>query len=704
VALLAFAAAAPLAVQPAPAQGVDSTVISNGTIQLGIWDAGNLNVPTDTDVVGLVYVPTGNEATAPGCPCEGWGVGDATSGKSGYANADEGWVNIEIESFTHTATTATSVVIVDDGAGNDLFRVTHAYSPAPETPNLYQVEVTIENISGGPVDLRYRRYMDWDIEPTAFDEHVTIQGTAGATDVESANLTFPSDTADPLVPSDGTAGDVVDAGPDDLAAAFTFDFGALANGATKEFTTFYGAAATESAANNTLALVGAEIYSYGQTSDDPDGGTPNTFIFAFEGVGGTPVFPEVCDNGIDDDGDTLIDAADPDCAPPPGGDQSVAGTKFYDVNTNGVQDAGEAGIEDWLIDVTNGSTTTVATEADGSYSVDVEPGTYDVAEQQAAGWIQTGPDGGSYEDVAVAADQQVTGLDFGNVCVGEGGGKTKGYWTNRNGANRFATDSAAALTLLQNLNLRNEDGSNFQPTSYGQFRTWLRGARSVNQAYMLSAQLAAMALNVHFGLVDGTQFVYAPDVDGANAAGFITVDDLIADADAALAADGLTKKGDPNRAEQADLSRALDRANNNLTFVQAGPDDCPTPVFEASSATLYADGSVSCTGADHTTQPTGTVSFTPTQDAVSFAVSVSGLQPGIAYDVVVSEDGDCDPVYHDPAGAEITVDGSGNGAYSASFAAPDGTYNLLVNLVATSAPGDPKEREIATTDTNVVVL
>ncbi len=39
------------------------------------------------------------------------------------------------------------------------------------------------------------------------------------------------------------------------------------------------------------AAVGAEAYSFGQTSSDPSGGTPNTFIFAFGNVGGAPIFP-----------------------------------------------------------------------------------------------------------------------------------------------------------------------------------------------------------------------------------------------------------------------------------------------------------------------------------------------------------------------------------------------------------------------------
>jgi hypothetical protein len=55
--------------------------------------------------------------------------------------------------------------------------------------------------------------------------------------------------------------------------------------------------------------------------------------------------------------------------------------------------------------------------------------------------------------------------------------------------------------LLTALNLRNGSGANFT-TSYNQFKSWLLSANT-NMAYMLSAQMAAMQLNVEAGLVSG---------------------------------------------------------------------------------------------------------------------------------------------------------------------------------------------------------
>ena len=57
-----------------------------------------------------------------------------------------------------------------------------ALPPTP-VPYPYQVNVTIRNISGGPLgagatDIRYRRVLGWDAEPTPTREYVTIGGMA----------------------------------------------------------------------------------------------------------------------------------------------------------------------------------------------------------------------------------------------------------------------------------------------------------------------------------------------------------------------------------------------------------------------------------------------------------------------------------------------------------------------------------------------
>ena len=296
VALLSSLTLAALCWTAASAQA--DAIIDNGTVQLGVHDLGHLNVPGGspssggTTAVGLRYIPTNAEATAPGCLCEGWGAADATSGVTGFANESSGTsANLSVVSFTSDASSAVSVVDILDGSANPVLRVTQDYHPSAATPNLYEVTVNIENVSSSPVDARYRRVMDWDVEPTAFNEFVTIQGGTSTALLFDSNDGF--DTADPLAgPSDiGFTGNFTDAGPADHGALFDFGFGTVNPGESKSFRIFYGAGGDESSALAALGAVGAEVYSFGQpnTPDGPTLGTPNTFIFAFAGVGGTPI-------------------------------------------------------------------------------------------------------------------------------------------------------------------------------------------------------------------------------------------------------------------------------------------------------------------------------------------------------------------------------------------------------------------------------
>ncbi|MEG1456701.1 MAG: hypothetical protein RSC66_14150, partial [Comamonas sp.] len=198
-----------------------------------------------------------------------------------------GTTGITSESFTSTATTATSVA----NAFNT-FRVTHAFAPSSATNNIYEVKVTIENISSAPVEALYGRAMDWDVFPTQFNEYTTIQRGS------STALVFSSDngfhTADPLESDSGILfvnQDAVDSGPTDHGAHFRFNFGTIAPGAKVEFTIGYGVAGNQVDALAALGSFGAEAYSLGKPSENPVGtpnsdGTPNTFIFAFKGIGG----------------------------------------------------------------------------------------------------------------------------------------------------------------------------------------------------------------------------------------------------------------------------------------------------------------------------------------------------------------------------------------------------------------------------------
>jgi hypothetical protein len=271
----------------------------------------------------------------------------------------------------------------------------------------------------------------------------------------------------------------------------------------------------------------------------------------------------------------------------------ISGLKYYDVNTNGVWDGGEVGIPNWPIvyynvsDLINFST---LTGTDGTFSVVLAPGNYHFAEVLGASpWVQTGNvsdqstvsanatvilNGDKSYDISITGNSIITGINFGNVCLGAGGGKTLGFWSNRNGQALIGADDLAMLVAL---NLRNATGANFDPATYTAFRTWILGASATNMAYMLSAQLAAMELNVYNGLVVGSALIYAPGANSANINGFATVNDVMNEANTELGLHGLVLAGDPNRAYQEALKNALDKGNNNLNFVQPSPAFCPLP-------------------------------------------------------------------------------------------------------------------------------
>ena len=249
--------------------------------------------------------------------------------------------------------------------------------------------------------------------------------------------------------------------------------------------------------------------------------------------------------------------------------------KFYDANVNGIKDNGEVSINGWLFQIFADDNLYLTRES--PFCVVVDPGSYRVVESDPieTNWLHTTAPS-VYVDLPPDAS-----LEFGNVCLGAGGGLTLGFWSNKNGQN---LETANDITFLNGLCLRNATGgdTNFTGTLAQQktaLHDWLLNANATNMANMLSAQLAAMELNVRHAFVTGTKLVYGGDcvkayqqssqLPGSN--GFITVNDLMTAAANELCAHGLTPSGSPFRAFQECMKTTLDQANNNINFVQGAP-------------------------------------------------------------------------------------------------------------------------------------
>jgi hypothetical protein len=259
---------------------------------------------------------------------------------------------------------------------------------------------------------------------------------------------------------------------------------------------------------------------------------------------------------------------------PPPETATLCVLKFYDANANGVFDGGEQQIQGWQYQVFADDNLII--QAETYHCSVVDPGTYHVIEGTPLenNWIHTTA---TKVDITLAGTDTQT-AEFGNVCLGAGGGLTLGYWSNKNGQRET---TSADLTYLSGLCLRNANGSDFNPSTTSALSTWLLNATAVNMAYMLSAQLAAMELNVRHHHVNSNALVYGGDcvksyqqsgqLPGSN--GFITIGALMAAAETELCAHGYTPSGSPYRAYQECVKTTLDKANNNINFVESSP--CP---------------------------------------------------------------------------------------------------------------------------------
>lgn len=242
--------------------------------------------------------------------------------------------------------------------------------------------------------------------------------------------------------------------------------------------------------------------------------------------------------------------------------------KFYDANANGVRDPYEPWLSGWPMTLTgNGQNSTrnsTATwwnlPAGGGYFVQE-------AAPLQANWFQSAPrvNGAPVNPVAVTLPAWTTvTVKFGNYCKKPSGGRTPGFWSNKNGQSVMNDGGTLApeLGLLSSLNLADANGNAFNPGTYTAFRTWLLGGNATNMAYMLSVHLAAMTLNVEAGFVNG---------DATFLPCNCTINELLDDANASLGLYPYTPTGHPQRANQETLKNWLDALNNGALIVSPTP-------------------------------------------------------------------------------------------------------------------------------------
>lgn len=243
-----------------------------------------------------------------------------------------------------------------------------------------------------------------------------------------------------------------------------------------------------------------------------------------------------------------------------GNGSEVSGVVFHDADRDGVRDLGEAGVAGATVVMDDGAVLrTAVTDATGFYRFPgTAAGSYLVRYTLPGGFTASTPT--SYS-ITVCGCGPTVGGDFGQYQqVQRCDGHTIGFWGNRNGL--ALVTQYGILAQLPALCLVDARGQRVAPATTAEFSSWLRGAKSTNMAYMLSAQLAAMWSSVAVGNVSGDCMIRDCRL------GRIAIRDLMARAIASLCAHPYTPSGHPQRAAQEALKNALDAANNNANWVR----------------------------------------------------------------------------------------------------------------------------------------
>lgn len=260
--------------------------------------------------------------------------------------------------------------------------------------------------------------------------------------------------------------------------------------------------------------------------------------------------------------------------------------KFYDKNANGRYDTGDKVISGWPITVGRAGSEVTSTRLTNSYgrvlwgSLASGAG-YWVSEALPieTNWVQSAPVDGAGNPVnpvtgITLSSSRQTVVKFGNYCLAPSGGRTPGYWSNRNGRDRLVDETTGAeeeLALLRSLNLVDANGLPFDPETVEQLQAWINSTDATNMAAKLSSHLAAMVLNREAGFVDGSR-TYLPFGGTINELIALANDSLLLEGEEDPAENGaFTPPGSPARAYQEQLKNYLDALNNGAAAVAAKP-------------------------------------------------------------------------------------------------------------------------------------
>jgi hypothetical protein len=217
--LVAGAALAALAAA-AVAGPAGAVVISNGAYSVGINEYGQLY---DASGVGFRRESDGVDVMATYSQRDSWGVNGHYADEGFYSNN-----GVTAGAFSSTADSAVANVTTDGG-----FSVTQSFSFV--APNILAIETDLTNISGGDLSAQFQRLAEF---------HVDLGGAAPLIEYETNPYSTGLQTTYVGFDDPSTAGawdfPCCSADPYDGGAGFRLNLGAIAAGATRSFTFYYG--------------------------------------------------------------------------------------------------------------------------------------------------------------------------------------------------------------------------------------------------------------------------------------------------------------------------------------------------------------------------------------------------------------------------------------------------------------------------------
>ena len=250
--------------------------------------------------------------------------------------------------------------------------------------------------------------------------------------------------------------------------------------------------------------------------------------------------------------------------------------KFYDANANQINDDG-LHLEGWIFNIIGDPSKSGITDITGNYTfAGLSSASYSVSEKSPieTNWVATTD---TLKEIFVDWADSIN-IEFGNVCLGPGGGKTKGFWTNKNGQNLLKQNDPEWRNILNTATLRKSDGDEYDvpvapatnfKDAYSSFENWLKKANATNMAYLLSSQYAAMLLNINYTGVESGDLVFVPGTTVSSH--FYSIINLLNLVETELLAHGEVYITSPWRLIQMELKNALEGANSDLTFIQKNP-------------------------------------------------------------------------------------------------------------------------------------